>query len=87
MSVKKQNTYTVYHRSYLAASGGRVMTAASSQTEVGRLPGAGNDALWEEGVDGAEGVDGTGSVPFGRNGSYGSSYGTKDHSRVQCSWL
>lgn len=60
---------------YLAASGDSAMTAVSSQIDVGRLPGAGND-LWVEGVDAAEGVVGAGSEPFGRNGSYGSSCGT-----------
>ena len=60
----------------LAASGDSAMTAVSSQTDVGRLPGAGNDR-WEEGMDAAEGVaGGAGSEPFGRNGSYGSSCGT-----------
>ena len=53
---------------HLAASGGSAMTALSSHIEVGRLPGVGCD-LWEEGVDGAEGVEGAGSVPLGRNGS------------------
>ena len=59
------------------------MTAVSSQTDVGRLPGAGNDR-WEEGMDAAEGVaGGAGSEPFGRNGSYGSSCGTWSHRCVR----
>lgn len=53
---------------YLATSGGNAMTAVSSQTDVGRLPGVGTSDAWEEGVEGAGGSE-EASVPFARSGS------------------
>ena len=57
------------------------MTAVSSHMDAGRLPGVEIIGPWEEGVEAAAGSDGGGSLPFGRNGSYGSSYDTEANRR------